>query len=142
MLKGDRVRYVHALHEKYGPIVRISPKEISVADVTAAKTIYKVGGSYVKTEWYGVFASIGAVRSLFAEEDYYKHGQHRRLKSSNFSEKWVAQMEPHISSNVRLAVQRMDQEMKAIRYCDVFKWFMFMVGPSENFLPIHKLNVF
>jgi hypothetical protein len=43
-----------ALHEKYGPIVRIAPHEYSIDDVEAAKTIYGHGNAFVKvscTHW-------------------------------------------------------------------------------------------
>ena len=100
-----------------------------VADIAAAKTIYKVGGPYHKTKWYGVFAGgAGTGRNLFNEVDYYKHGQHRHLTSASYSEKWVALVEPYIAANVQLALQRIAEDMKAKSYADVFRWFMFMVG--------------
>lgn len=49
ILTGERVRYVHSLHEAYGPIVRISPNEVSLADTAAAKTIYKMGSHFHRT---------------------------------------------------------------------------------------------
>lgn len=36
------------LHRRYGPIVRIAPKEYSVDDVDAARTIYGHGNAFVK----------------------------------------------------------------------------------------------
>jgi hypothetical protein len=36
------------LHKKYGPIVRIAPREYSIDDVEAAKTIYGHGNAFVK----------------------------------------------------------------------------------------------
>ena len=137
------MQYVHALHERYGrsellfprllltatsgPIVRISPTEVSLADLQAARTIYKVGGSYLKSEWYDGFTGNMKERSLFTMTDPKQHGQHRRLTAFNFSEKWVANMEPYISKNVKLAIDRMAEDSKKHGYFDCFKWFLFMV---------------
>jgi hypothetical protein len=64
------VRFVHSLHERYGtasavnlsttraqtytisgPLLRIAPDEVSIADPQATKSIYKVGGKFYKTVW-------------------------------------------------------------------------------------------
>ncbi|KAH0080488.1 hypothetical protein KCU60_g16681, partial [Aureobasidium melanogenum] len=37
---GRRIFYIDDLHKKYGPIVRISPKEVAVADPAAFKQIH------------------------------------------------------------------------------------------------------
>lgn len=51
-----RRRWIHALHKKYGPIVRIAPDEISFATWDAAKEIYVSEGSgYDKTLFYKLF---------------------------------------------------------------------------------------
>ena len=60
--------------------------------------------------------------------DPHKHGHHRRLMAFKYSEKWVSNMEPFIIKNVHLAMARMADEMKAQGFCDVLKWFTFMVG--------------
>jgi hypothetical protein len=36
------------VHKKYGPIVRIAPREYSIDDVEAARTIYGHGTAFVK----------------------------------------------------------------------------------------------
>lgn len=46
--KGDFERRNIALHEKYGPIVRVAPDEYSVDDVESARTIYGLGKGFVK----------------------------------------------------------------------------------------------
>ncbi len=38
------------LHKRYGPIVRIAPREYSIDDVEAAKTIYGHGGAFPKVD--------------------------------------------------------------------------------------------
>jgi len=46
--KGSFERTNIELHKKYGPIVRIAPKEYSIDDVEAAKIIYGHGSQFVK----------------------------------------------------------------------------------------------
>jgi hypothetical protein len=57
---ANRTRYVHRLHEIYGPVVRIAPNEVSFASVEGVKEIYSSGGSgYDKTEFYNLFQVYG-----------------------------------------------------------------------------------
>ena len=58
--RTNRTRYVHHLHLKYGPAVRIAPNEVVFASATAVKEIYCSGGSgYDKTEFYDMFKVYG-----------------------------------------------------------------------------------
>ena len=53
---GSRRLYIHDLHEKYGPVVRLGPNEVSFASPEAVKEIYISGGSgYDRTEFYDLF---------------------------------------------------------------------------------------
>ena len=54
--KSNRRLHVHSLHQKYGPVVRLSPNEVSFTSLDALKEIYTSGGSgYDKTELYTLF---------------------------------------------------------------------------------------
>lgn len=53
---GQRRTYIQTLHEKYGPIVRLGPNEVSFTSVEAVREIYQSGGSgYDKTHFYDLF---------------------------------------------------------------------------------------
>lgn len=53
---ANRRESIHALHEKYGPVVRLGPNEVSFTSLDAIKEIYSSGGSgYDKTEFYTLF---------------------------------------------------------------------------------------
>ncbi|KAK5713702.1 hypothetical protein LTR17_017545 [Elasticomyces elasticus] len=124
-LTGERVRYVHSLHVEYGPIVRISPHEVSLADTAAAKQIYKMGSHFHKSTWYRAFTGY-RVDNLFTFIDPHEHGPHRRLTAFNFSEKAIKNLEPYIAKNVELSAVRMKEEVEKRGFVDVFKWFTFM----------------
>ncbi|KAI0671276.1 cytochrome P450 [Trametes maxima] len=54
---GGRRLWIHQLHLKYGPVVRIAPDEISFATREAVKEIYTSGGSgYDKPASYELFS--------------------------------------------------------------------------------------
>jgi hypothetical protein len=53
---GSRRQYIHDLHQRHGPVVRLGPNEVSFASTEAAKEIYTSSGSgYDKTEFYNLF---------------------------------------------------------------------------------------
>ncbi|KAF9631187.1 hypothetical protein BFW01_g2049 [Lasiodiplodia theobromae] len=54
-IRGQRVHFIHALHQKYGPVVRIAPDEVAIADAEAAKTIHRPASGYEKAAWYKQF---------------------------------------------------------------------------------------
>lgn len=59
-LKASRRDYIHDLHVRYGPVVRIAPNEVSFTSPAAVKEIYCSGGSgYDKTEFYDLFKVYG-----------------------------------------------------------------------------------
>lgn len=59
-LKANRTLYIHSLHLKYGPVVRVAPNEVSFSSWTALKEIYCSSGSgYDKTEFYDLFKIYG-----------------------------------------------------------------------------------
>ena len=57
IMSGRRSFFVDDLHKQYGPVVRIAPTEISIASVDGFKEIHRVGGGYLKSDWYGQLAN-------------------------------------------------------------------------------------
>ncbi|TKW48349.1 putative sterigmatocystin biosynthesismonooxygenase [Colletotrichum tanaceti] len=59
-LRANRTKYIHGLHQMYGPVVRIAPNEVCFTSYVAVKEIYCSGGSgYDKTEFYDLFKVYG-----------------------------------------------------------------------------------
>lgn len=68
VLSGRRIYHVHELHQRYGPVVRIAPNELAIADAQAHKKIHSASSGFVKSQWYhdmvngdrdGIFAMNG-----------------------------------------------------------------------------------
>ncbi|TEA16812.1 Cytochrome P450 monooxygenase cypX [Colletotrichum sidae] len=45
---GKRMYYIHSLHRRHGPVIRISPDEVSVADPDAYVAIHRMGSGFNK----------------------------------------------------------------------------------------------
>ena len=61
---ANRTLYIHDLHLRYGPVVRIAPNEVAFTSWPALKEIYCSSGSgYDKTDFYDLFKIYG--RRLF-----------------------------------------------------------------------------
>ncbi|KAF4550322.1 Cytochrome P450-like protein 22 [Elsinoe fawcettii] len=83
------------LHRKYGVVVRTAPDEVSVADLSAIRTIYGPGSKFRKSDWYSVWQG-SQKTDLFAERDIQTHANLKRKISRIYAmssltplEKWI-----------------------------------------------------
>ena len=82
-------RYVHAIneiHKKYGPVVRISPNQLSFSSATSFKEIYgHVPGRkpFLKSDYYEPMP--GQMRTLVSASDPAHHAAMRKTMSHGFS---------------------------------------------------------
>lgn len=65
---GTEARTIHALHQTYGPIVRISPDDISISSSSVLNTIYVSHGGFLKAACYENF-DIDGHASIFSALD-------------------------------------------------------------------------
>lgn len=126
-LLGDKAFYVHKLHQKYGPVVRVAPDEADICDVSAKQTIYSTKEVFLKTEFY-YNVSGGDTGNLFATRDVDKHRYLRRLLSSPLSDNSLKAVEPVVRRRIDLAIQRMEECMKRDGFVDVFHWSFLMMS--------------
>jgi len=50
-----RTHYIHNLHQKYGPIVRVAPNEVVFTGEEPMRVIYGAGSSFYKPAFYNLF---------------------------------------------------------------------------------------
>lgn len=124
-LIGRRTNYIHDLHRKYGPMVRISPHHVAVADLEAVKMIYTTKETYHKSDFYRDLTG-QPIASIFSTSDVDMHRKLRRLLASAMSESSLKSLVPQISVLVELTIQRMKEELKVRGAIDVFQWSLFM----------------
>lgn len=92
VLTGNRVHYVHRLHNRYGPIVRIAPSEADVSDHQSFKEIHHISKGFLKSSWYQTFRG-QPVRDLFTIQDPKAYAARRKLMArplskSSLRESW------------------------------------------------------
>ncbi|TEA04262.1 Cytochrome P450 monooxygenase cypX [Colletotrichum sidae] len=148
-LTGRRMHYVHGLHHRYGPIVRISPKEVAVADPESFTAIHKIGSGFLKGPWYST-VTVGVEPGIFAMADPKKHAARRRLFARAFTcaslrRNW----EPIVRQKVERAVERIKAEEAVCGSADILKWWTLMTtdviahlsfGDSFEMLELGKKN--
>lgn len=81
---GTRTRTIHQLHQRYGPVVRIGPKELSFSSLTALKTIYGAGSGFERTSFYRMFDVYGH-QNLFTFASVKAHGERKKLLNHAYS---------------------------------------------------------
>lgn len=119
ILMGRRVHYVQALHQKYGPIVRIAPNEIAISDPAASKEIHSVASRFLK-----VHVDIGPVPNIFSMTDPKQHNLRRRLYNKGFSQASLrTHWEPLVRDVIRSGVSKIKQDAQNST-ADIFKWWM------------------
>ncbi|QGI68497.1 related to benzoate 4-monooxygenase cytochrome P450 [Fusarium fujikuroi] len=123
-LKGTRAQYVHHLHQRYGPVVRVGPHEVDISEITAVKEIHRVKDGYRKAPFYQNL--VPNTKNLFNTLDVEFHRHHRRLLSSPLSESSLKSVKPTVDACVKMAIGSMKREMDERGAADVAKFWLFM----------------
>ncbi|PWY78299.1 cytochrome P450 [Aspergillus heteromorphus CBS 117.55] len=139
--------HVKELHQQYGDVVRIKPREISINEPSAIKDIHGVGTTCVKGSFYDMNYPH---RSLQMARDKAFHSKRRRLWDRGFSSRALAGYEPYILDHckelVKLIASRASQAQEATQLIDGFAWDTMGIlafGKSFNMLhgaPPHALQ--
>ncbi|KAK5239073.1 hypothetical protein LTR40_014891, partial [Exophiala xenobiotica] len=53
--KGDRTVVIDQLHSRYGPVVRVSPDEVSFNNYEGLREIYGIKSTFSKSSFYDLF---------------------------------------------------------------------------------------
>ncbi|KAJ5900110.1 Benzoate 4-monooxygenase [Penicillium taxi] len=104
---GRRYLSVDNAHKKYGKLVRIAPRHVSIADDAAIPIVYAHGNGFLKADFYDAFVSIR--RGLFNTRDRDEHTRKRKTVSHTFSAKSIGQFEQYIHGNVETFVKKWNQ---------------------------------
>ncbi|PCG88265.1 Cytochrome P450 [Penicillium occitanis (nom. inval.)] len=135
--KGDGPVQYRKIHEQYGPIVRVGPNEVSIADPTMIPVIYGIGSKFTKTPFYMTMAPFyqGQVMdSMFTARDT---GYHKHLKSSVsqiFSMTNMKNFEIYTDECTRIFINAMlDLEGEPVDFSKWLQWYAFDVIGSITF---------
>ncbi|KAJ5121867.1 hypothetical protein N7526_008804, partial [Penicillium atrosanguineum] len=98
---ANRRESIHALHKKYGPVVRLGPNEVSFTSLDAIKEIYASGGSgYDKTEFYSLFKQF-KTKTMFSTLPRDEHSKRKRLFAERYAMTNVMKAKPLAAINER-----------------------------------------
>lgn len=81
-------RAIYAAHQKFGPVVRLGPNEVSVNCVdNGLRTIYP--GGYEKGTWYDLFSNFDGVPTMFSMAESKPHAQRKRMMSNIYAKSTI-----------------------------------------------------
>ncbi|KAL8916382.1 MAG: hypothetical protein Q9172_006324 [Xanthocarpia lactea] len=110
VLKGKYTWEIARMHQKYGPIVRISPYEVHISDPEYIDQVYP--GSAVRTEKYPWSQKMfGLEHAFLVTRDHDLHRIRRNAFAHYLSKASLQRLEPGIQSVVDTMVRRL-REMK------------------------------
>ncbi|KAF4634271.1 hypothetical protein G7Y89_g3832 [Cudoniella acicularis] len=99
------------MHEKYGPLVRIGPNEISFYSLEIYKTVHSIRSPFAKDpRVYGQFVQ-DAHPALFSITDPAEHSQRRRLMGQIFNQSKMGALEGMMITNIMAFVKTLEQQM-------------------------------
>ncbi|KAL4936311.1 hypothetical protein BDV06DRAFT_233532 [Aspergillus oleicola] len=120
---GKVVQILRRLHEKHGPLVRIAPDEVSVADPSAVKLIYGAKSGFAKTDFYAPWAvGITPHGDHFAQMDNVKHASRRKLVNSVYSMSSVLESEEYIDDCIDMFMDKMSKFSRTKENVDLGEW--------------------
>ena len=98
-LAGNRSLVVAKAHEKYGPVIRLAPDELSFSDRSCIKELYLQGSKFPKAGRYAGFAS--GTRASFDMTDKDQHRERRNLVRHVLAQSNIDECEGLIADQVR-----------------------------------------
>ncbi|RKK10137.1 hypothetical protein BFJ65_g15436 [Fusarium oxysporum f. sp. cepae] len=131
-VKGGNFEKVNiALHQRFGPIVRLGPNRYSLCHVDATQGIYSInsGAKFAKSPWYSAFGNPLIPRDLFSESNIRVHAQKRRQYQNVYSLSSMVSYEAFVDECADLFDQRLwemasdDTTQKVGVPTDIGHWF-------------------
>ncbi|KUI64589.1 Pisatin demethylase [Cytospora mali] len=108
IIRGHSHRDYPSLHKKYGPVVRVAPNELSIADPQAFREIYRAGNNFLKSDTHDVLHGIRGPFDLASERDPGVHAGQRRTVAHAYSMGSVARLEPQLDRAIGALMSGLD----------------------------------
>lgn len=92
---GNRTRWTEELHRRYGTVVRLSPKEVSVCSPDSIREVFtgsSKAGYYPKAPLFNIFQHYGA-RNAFSSIHSENHTWRRKIVAGNYAQTAVVAKE-------------------------------------------------
>ena len=118
---GDHFYWLGAMHQKYGPYVRIGPDEVAVSDPAAMKKVHGLGTDFRKRRLPG------QAFNIFSMSEPKLHRTRQRFYVNAFSnDKIKASHHPAVRDLCRTFISRVQEDASnnPTRSADLYKWCM------------------
>ncbi|KAI9925903.1 hypothetical protein ASPWEDRAFT_52761 [Aspergillus wentii DTO 134E9] len=120
---GDIDLRLCELHAQYGPVVRISPDELSFRDEQAWKDIYAHPNYLAKWPRFAFVHDKPDTPADIINSTHADHARIRRQLSHAFSEKALREQEDRISSHISLLMDKITDAASTGSPVDMVKWY-------------------
>ncbi|KAI2632218.1 cytochrome P450 [Hypoxylon sp. NC1633] len=127
ILSGNLPQTIKQLHDKYGPVVRIAPDELSFIESEAWKDIYGHHSGYEMVKYPRFYQINGShVPDTILSAPRAEHSMLRRQLAQGFSERSMREQEPIIGRYVEVMMRRLEEHSDEGRNAlDMRSWFNF-----------------
>ncbi|KAG4411863.1 hypothetical protein IFR04_015003 [Cadophora malorum] len=123
IITSDYKSYQLEIHRKYGPMVRLAPGHIQIADPAAIEPIYGPKANFLKSKFYDPFdAKISPIPDNFVIRDDKIHSARRRAVAHIYTQAAVLEYEPCVDRVIDLFEQRMEQFATSGEIVDMSTW--------------------
>ena len=128
IVKGKNHKKMLALHDRYGPIVRVGPTTLSFNTAQGFKDIYGFRQGVPqfpkdpKIYASSLLPTKNAIGGYLSNED---HSRHRRLLSHGFSDRSLKEQEERIVHYIDLFISRLRELAHQGQDVDIRSWFNF-----------------
>ncbi len=127
--KGDYLSWYQSLHERYGPIVRVTPDEVSLTSPEAFQKIHAANSGFTKGPAFDKIKP-GPVASVFTMRDVNEHATRRKILLRAFTLTSLRRNWAHrIRNQVDLAVSNIKLEADN-DFTDIYHWWRLMAADT------------
>ncbi|KAF2676351.1 benzoate 4-monooxygenase cytochrome P450 [Lentithecium fluviatile CBS 122367] len=124
-ISGNLPQLLHHLHLKYGPVVRITPNELSFIDADVWKDVYgHHATAFEKDKMFYGPDSYGTPAGII-RADNAAHARQRKLVSHAFSDKALRDQEALLKGYAELLVTKLKELGAKGMKTDLVKWYNF-----------------
>ncbi|KAL2188162.1 cytochrome P450 [Thermothelomyces heterothallicus CBS 203.75] len=130
LVAGNQHVYYQYLHERYGPVVRVSPNELSFISVEAREEIYGLRKGGLNMEKSPIF--LGAVGSVDGQTGVSlavnkEHARQRRALGYLFTNSALAHLEGLTQAQIHKFISKLKSMAAEGQAVDVSDWYTYLV---------------
>lgn len=107
--RGSYVWEIQQMHETYGPIVRINPYELHVADSDFLDQLYPTVAKNVE-KWSWSAGMFGSTDMTFGTVHHTLHRRRRAAFSNFFSKTYIRHLQPVIQSRIDVLCRKLSEQ--------------------------------